>query len=56
LYFLKPDVMPDSFYVGITICGIYSEGWVIPQYYENGEWWYWMPGVGTVPEHNLVRK
>ena len=48
--------MPDSFYAGVTICGVYSEGFVIPQYYENGEWWYWMPGVGTVPEHNLVKK
>ena len=48
--------MPDSCYAGVTICGVYSEGLVIPQYYENGEWWYWMPGVGTVPEHNLVNK
>ena len=47
--------MPDSFYAGVTICGVYSEGLVIPQYYENGEWWYWMPCVGTVPEHNLVK-
>ena len=48
--------MPNSFYAGVTICGVYSEGLVIPQYYENGEWWYWMPGVGTVPEHHLVKK
>ena len=38
--------MPDSFYAGVTICGVYSEGLVIPQYYENGEWWYWMPVLG----------
>lgn len=56
LYFLKTEIMPDSFYAGVNICGVYSEGWVIPQYYENGEWWYWMVGVGTIPEHNLIKK
>ncbi len=56
LYFLKTEIMPDSFYAGVNICGVYSEGWVILQYYENGEWWYWMVGVGTIPEHNLIKK
>ena len=29
-------------------------GWGIPQYFENGEWWYWIPGTGTIPESKLI--
>jgi len=28
-------------------------GYGIPQYKENGEWWYWFPGTGTLPESML---
>ena len=28
-------------------------GYGIPQYKENGEWWYWVPGTGTLPESKL---
>ena len=28
-------------------------GYGIPQYKENGEWWYWIPGTGTLPESKL---
>ena len=28
-------------------------GWGIPQYLDNGEWWYWILGTGTIPAHLL---
>ena len=35
-------MMPDTEYFD-------GWGWGIPQYFENGEWWYWIPGTGTMP-------
>lgn len=46
--------MPEPFRAGVTICGCYSEGMVYPQYQYEGEWWFWMPGTGTIPESKLV--
>lgn len=29
-------------------------GYGIPQYEFDGEWWYWIPGTGTLPESEIV--
>lgn len=29
-------------------------GYGIPQYQIDGEWWYWIPGTGTMPESKLM--